>query len=546
LPQGAQLFLLLDGFERFLKMAPTRRGVAAFETAWLAVLNRPDPRIRFLLSMRDGAETALARYHDRIPGLGDATLRLPPLARAAAGLHPEVQRRHSAQATAAPLHTAHTPPVASAAASTPPEPAPAASVILPFATPHVFRHRRRTAPPAPSASIEAPTPSTAAPERPADTWAALEAAIVSAPPGGSPSPTDGAGPTRLPGRRIAFRATVLGIAVAAVATVLALREPPVATNRASAPMAVAETPGESAPHASRQIATPTDSATVELARFVDPATELLPPDQPLRNLATLRTDGANRLAIVPYDALQRDRDTLRTEAARRSDPLRIVAPLHTDAVHFVVRSDAPLRSVRDIRGQRINVGTTQGAAALTTDRVHQLLFGTTIPTADLRHLDDDAALHGLIIERSVDVVVLLGTPPVAALAQLPPEQRQRIRILGIDRADPANRRALARYLSLPVRPPNGGEVVTALGVMNFLVGAAQRGSGEEAHLATVAASLCRNLPALRSQGHARWRDVQPTQRFDAGLPYVQFSDRMPTPCDHQRAEAPTILEGDPT
>ena len=74
---GVRLFIILDGFEQYLRAPLDRPGIADFDDELVRIINAPGLEIHFLLSIRDDAEGLLSRYRGRICGLEDTFLRLP-------------------------------------------------------------------------------------------------------------------------------------------------------------------------------------------------------------------------------------------------------------------------------------------------------------------------------------------------------------------------------------------------------------------------------------------------------------------------------------
>ena len=74
---GVRFFIILDGFEQYLRAPSDRAGIADFDDELVRIINAPGPEIHCLLSIRDDAEALLSRFRGRICGLEDAFLRLP-------------------------------------------------------------------------------------------------------------------------------------------------------------------------------------------------------------------------------------------------------------------------------------------------------------------------------------------------------------------------------------------------------------------------------------------------------------------------------------
>jgi hypothetical protein len=75
---GISFLIIFDQFEQYLAAPMSQEGVAAFADQFIQAANQPGLPVNFLLSLREDAEPLLARFQDRIPGLYNACVRLPP------------------------------------------------------------------------------------------------------------------------------------------------------------------------------------------------------------------------------------------------------------------------------------------------------------------------------------------------------------------------------------------------------------------------------------------------------------------------------------
>jgi TRAP-type uncharacterized transport system substrate-binding protein len=221
-----------------------------------------------------------------------------------------------------------------------------------------------------------------------------------------------------------------------------------------------------------------------------------------------------RVALLRYDALR-----LAQRAA--PSPLAVVAPLVTQELQVVVRTQAPQRYLHELRGLRINAGPGPGARRLSARTLYEALFGEPLPATPGSELDEAAALQALH-RGELDAVVLIGTQPAPALAGLPPQASSGLRLLVLAPRHPASRRALDAFLPSRLhgdRFPPGlvADDAPTLALMSFLVTTGQRTAPADAALARLAAALCRALPALALANPA-WAAVNLRLRLPTGLP----------------------------
>ena len=78
------LLIILDQFEEYFLYHPQEDGEGTFAVEFPRVVNRPDLRVNFLVSVREDALAKLDRFKGRIPNMFDDYLRVRHLDREAA------------------------------------------------------------------------------------------------------------------------------------------------------------------------------------------------------------------------------------------------------------------------------------------------------------------------------------------------------------------------------------------------------------------------------------------------------------------------------
>jgi TRAP-type uncharacterized transport system substrate-binding protein len=254
-----------------------------------------------------------------------------------------------------------------------------------------------------------------------------------------------------------------------------------------------------------------------------------PTDSLQRMRDTARRSGGLNLAVLQADVAQLYLLTAQggnRDAAAWLAPLRVVAPLYNEELHFIVRSDSAYASVQDIRDARINVGPATGGTALSVATLYRLLFDAPPAMEKLSRLDHEQALARLLTDRSIDVVAILADQPVPLLANMKPEARRFIRLLKFDREHPTAAIVSRVYGSSALRaasyPNLLDQDVPALAVRLYLVVQGEPEGEDAQRLRRLAGAYCQELPKLRSDGHARWRDVAPG--LPALVPGWHYSD----------------------
>lgn len=211
---------------------------------------------------------------------------------------------------------------------------------------------------------------------------------------------------------------------------------------------------------------------------------------------------------------------MRTEAllaarAANAPPLQVVAPLYTEQIQVLVRTDARWDYVREVKGLRLNIGRADGARARTARALYEQLFGTPLPAAQANELELGAALSALQ-ERGgpIDAVVVVSDVPIES--QLQPAARRQVRELTIDA------RQMGTVTSLPAFSISRrtSQDRARLSTTTYLVALGAPPRAHDAALRKLAAALCRAQPALQSQGSPLLSGLRQGQQPDVGWTYV--------------------------
>jgi uncharacterized protein len=251
----------------------------------------------------------------------------------------------------------------------------------------------------------------------------------------------------------------------------------------------------------------------DLAEFIaSPAgleLDVVPSPSSADSLGRLRTEAGVNLAIVQGDVYQ-------AFLARYGDstpPPRMVLLLPNKEIHFVVRADSPFEYVHQIADARINVGPHGAGTAVAARAVYRLMFGKALPDDQVSFLPHEAALVKLVTDRTVDVVAIAADVPAALLANVKPEARQYVRLLGIDVGNPASKAVLRAYPKVIVHPASYPNLLAkdlaVPSVKRYLVTLDFRADATERRLIRFGRSLCRNFAELQAKGHPKWRQVEP-------------------------------------
>jgi hypothetical protein len=280
----------------------------------------------------------------------------------------------------------------------------------------------------------------------------------------------------------------------------------------------------------------------DLARLVAPASgialEVLPTSGSAANIRHLRYDPGVKLAIVQADVYQAFLDRAaqgNADAAAMIRPLRVILPLYSTEIHYIVRADSPLDYLHDIRDAKINGGLEGSGAALITHTLYRMMFNRPVPGPNATFLSNEAALVKLVSDKSVDVVVVAAGQPAPLIANMRPEAQNFIKLLKFDPDHPSSKRALTVYSHSVVKAASYPRLLkadfTTVSVGAFLVTYNFYQENTVEHLTRFARALCRQFPALQANGHPKWREVTLSlPRLSPGWVYYAPTTRVLRAC----------------
>ena len=471
-----RFLIIFDRFDEYLAAPLDRAGIREFADQFALVVSEPLLPANFLISLRD-EKLLLERFQQRIAGLGNASLRLPPL--------PHLRARPETRQDQAVSHRV---PITAA-------PAPAAA-----AAPEIWHAEQSTAPDAAEIAPGAPPPSHGR-WMPVLKWTVISVGLASL--------------------------LVIGATVLEPTAQQGSQQPPVqaaADIESIAPMPSVTPPAAGVPPALPHVGLVADVANSTDERIAHDLSRVVAPDAGIGLVVPVEASSniTPLFAIVRYDAIQAAR-TGDAAAREAIDRLRIVTSLYVEEIHLVVRRDSPLVFIHDLREARINLGPAQSSRGQTIALLYERMFNTSIQGANASFLSDEDALTKLVTDKTIDAMAVIAGQPDRWLAGLKPQMRHSIKLLKLDHEHSASRRAIEAYLPAVVRAASYGawlhEDTPTLAVMSFLVTSDYADEASIDRIRMFARSLCRNLPILRRDGHPKWREVQPDLQLEMGLRY---------------------------
>lgn len=189
------------------------------------------------------------------------------------------------------------------------------------------------------------------------------------------------------------------------------------------------------------------------------------------------------------------------------DNLRVIARLYPENVHLIVRTDSPIKTVMDLKGKRVAMGSETSATAATAKLILSA-FGVKWDSVQIKYVEF-AATADALAKDTIDAAFMVSGAPVLALEDL--ASRTPIRLVPI--SGPAADK-LAQVFPFYTRGviPGGTYGATQTPVETIDVGSVLVGrSGMDPELA---------YGIVRALWHER-----NAQRFKAGHPRGQFMDK---------------------
>jgi hypothetical protein len=289
--------------------------------------------------------------------------------------------------------------------------------------------------------------------------------------------------------------------------------PPPAVSPTPAP---APSPAPATPQAAAPTAPAAASRGLTLALPLDAGSAPPLVDELIRRVAApagieLRTATGNQPASL---ALMRT-DALLDARAANAAPLQVVAPLYSEQIQVLVRTDARWDYLREIKNLRLNIGRADSARARTARALYQQLFDAPLPPAQANELDLDAALQALQQRGGpIDAVLVVSETPIVAHMQS--AQRRQVRELTIDARHAS---AVTDLPAFSISRRNASDRAR-LATTTYLVAPGTPPRPYEAALRALAAALCKAQPTLQAQNSPLLRGWRQGQQPDVGWPYV--------------------------
>ncbi len=267
----------------------------------------------------------------------------------------------------------------------------------------------------------------------------------------------------------------------------------------------------------------------ELKQYVMPELRNLTSRGAVDNIKALSKTKGVSFAIVQSDVYQtyvnlqnNDPDpAVRQWASDLLGSLRVVAPLYSEEIYFVVHKDSAMQELQDIAGKRLAIGPDGSGSNLTAKNIYYKLFGkapvVVKPFIEEGVIGSDdntkytrSALWHLAHpdsgpdERKVDVVVIVGGQPLPLLQRLGKDYK----LLASNIKNDVLESLLKDYIigfadqkNYPFLPKH----TPVMMVQSYLVTAQFRDKQRSDFVKKFAGALCENYSKLYEYGHDKWK-----------------------------------------
>jgi len=256
----------------------------------------------------------------------------------------------------------------------------------------------------------------------------------------------------------------------------------------------------------------------DLAKFVAPSADIklqvVSTGGSVANASLLLSEPGAKLAIIEAGVMQALVNDTNSVNANTYKSLRVVLPLFATELHYLVRADSEINYLHDIKNAKINVGDLNGASngtGLAVEAVYRMMFGEAIPRNNVSEDANEAALIKLVIDKTIDVVVVESGQPAPLIANMKPGANKFVKLLKFDVNHPLGKQVTGAYVPATINAASYPNLLandlTTIAVGSYLVTVDYTAKDSANTLARFARQLCQSLPTLQALGHPKWQSV---------------------------------------
>jgi uncharacterized protein len=288
----------------------------------------------------------------------------------------------------------------------------------------------------------------------------------------------------------------------------------------------------------------------DLAKLVAPSADIklqvVSTGGSVANASLLVSEPGAKLAIIQAGVMQALVNDANSANAAAYKSLRVVLPLFATELHYLVRADSEMNYLHDIKNAKINVGDVGGGAGPATEAVYRMMFGGVIPRNNVSVDSNEAALVKLVIDKTVDVVVVASGQPAPLIANMKPGANKFVKLLKFDVNHPLGKQVTGAYMPATINaasyPNLLADNLTTIAVGAYLVTFDYTAKDTASTLARFARQLCQSLPTLQALGHRKWHSVSLNlPALGAGLSYYAPTEKELRACTAPQPQEAAVM-----
>jgi len=216
------------------------------------------------------------------------------------------------------------------------------------------------------------------------------------------------------------------------------------------------------------------------------------------NFKALIANNDTNVTFLQYDVLLYFKEL---EPEEKIDNLKILLPMAFEEIHLVTLKDAPINSLKDLKGKRVAKGSLSQGTNVTASLI-KIKTETEWVDVDLGFKDTFSAL----LSGQIDAFFFVGAAPVGKLNELSERSRNLIRLVPIEH--PKLEKIYAKRTIKSGTYKWVDYDVNTFSVQSLLVAnVLKETEADRANYEKLLTDVKNNLKKLRTEGHPKWKEV---------------------------------------
>lgn len=245
--------------------------------------------------------------------------------------------------------------------------------------------------------------------------------------------------------------------------------------------------------------------------------KVIPSGGSIENAERITNPGVVSLGIVQSDVLGAMSRSSNPETTKRAAKLRMVMPLFAEEVHVLARRD--INDIRALSGRRVAVGLEGSGSELTAINLFSIL---NIRPSAMLHLSPDEGIIA-VLDGSADAMLFVGGKPVPVFKNLEKlttanDAEDAALLEQLHFLPLADDALMSEYVPSSITPDDYRFVKAAIPTIaatavlvdfDFSERATAYQQARCSQITTLVRSIMSVLGTLRSNGHPKWKEVNP-------------------------------------